>query len=315
MISTASPSVSAVIPCYNGELFLSEAVLSVLRQTYPVVELIVVDDGSSDRSAEIARSFGSPVKLVQKENGGEGSARNRGIQEARGDLIAFLDADDVWHPDKLAHQVEYLAEHPGVGAVTTDVTVFKGQLDDVVYTTRLPEQFYRGLRPLDFLTGKSYLNQSAAMLRRSIARAVPYPEWKAPGVDMAHTTLLRNHAEFGRVTELLVFCRLHEVQISQQSDGGQRSLRFRVKWAQENYPILGFDSPDAAAEAVLSAAVQWVVAPFYSREFDELERRRALFLELWPRGRPTPPEVTRVVPPRWVFALWDLTRPLRSCFR
>jgi len=100
--------VSVIIPVYNGEKYLAEAIESVLAQTLPPLEIIVVDDGSTDASADIARGFGDPVRVESQPHGGIAPARNRGVALARGELIAFLDADDVWGVDKLAVQVAEL---------------------------------------------------------------------------------------------------------------------------------------------------------------------------------------------------------------
>lgn len=101
--------VSVVIPAFNGEAYLAQAIHSVLDQDYPRVELIVVDDGSSDRSAEIAESF-AEVYLLRQPNRGNAAARNAGIDLARGDRIALLDQDDIWLPSKLTRQSELLDE-------------------------------------------------------------------------------------------------------------------------------------------------------------------------------------------------------------
>jgi glycosyltransferase involved in cell wall biosynthesis len=109
-----SPLVSVIIPVYNGDKYVEEALASVIAQTYPNIEAIVVDDGSTDASAEIAERF-EGVTVIRKANGGVSSARNRGIEAASGDLLAFLDHDDVHHPDKTARQVAALAAHPTMG--------------------------------------------------------------------------------------------------------------------------------------------------------------------------------------------------------
>ncbi len=103
------PMVSAVIPAYNAADTLSRAIDSVMAQTFDDWELIVVDDGSSDRTPEVARCYGDRVRIVQGPHAGPGEARNRGAALARGRYLAWLDADDVWYPTKLAKQIE-LAE-------------------------------------------------------------------------------------------------------------------------------------------------------------------------------------------------------------
>jgi len=103
--------VSVIIPVFNGVNYLGEAIESVLAQTYAPIEVLVVDDGSTDESAELARSFGG-VRVIQKANGGVASARNAGIAEARGDFLAFLDHDDVHYPTKTELQMHALHAHP-----------------------------------------------------------------------------------------------------------------------------------------------------------------------------------------------------------
>lgn len=102
--------VSVVIPCFNHGRFLAGALDSVLGQTRRPEEVVVVDDGSEDDSREVARSYGSRVRLLQRAHGGAGAARNAGASETTGDVIAFLDADDAWAPTKLEKQVALL-EH------------------------------------------------------------------------------------------------------------------------------------------------------------------------------------------------------------
>jgi glycosyltransferase involved in cell wall biosynthesis len=111
---TAMPLVSVVIPAYNAESHIAEALESLRAQTCRQMEIIVVDDGSSDRTAEIVTSRFPEVRCVRQPNGGASSARNRGVQEARGEWVAFLDADDAWHPDKLRAQLDLMRRHPEV---------------------------------------------------------------------------------------------------------------------------------------------------------------------------------------------------------
>lgn len=114
---TGTPRISVVIPVFNGEQFLSEAISSVLAQNEDSLEIIVIDDGSTDRSAAVAEGFGPPVRVLRQTNSGHVAARNRGIRTARADYITFLDADDLWVLDKLALQVSRLDRNPNVDIV------------------------------------------------------------------------------------------------------------------------------------------------------------------------------------------------------
>lgn len=111
------PLVSVVIPVFNGERFLREAVESVLVQQYSPVEIIVVDDGSTDGTANVARSLSETVRYFYQTNQGPAAARNRGIEHAQGSLIAFADADDLWPAGKLELQLPYLIKNPAIDIV------------------------------------------------------------------------------------------------------------------------------------------------------------------------------------------------------
>lgn len=110
------PAVSVVVPVYNKEHYLRRAVDSVLAQTYTDFELVLVDDGSTDRSLDVARSYADPrVRVIHQANGGEGAARNRGLAEARAPMIALLDGDDQWAPTLLEALMGLVRDFPQAG--------------------------------------------------------------------------------------------------------------------------------------------------------------------------------------------------------
>lgn len=116
----ASKLISVVIPAYNAEPFLDETIDSVLNQTYENIEVIVVNDGSKDHTPDLAQAWcdrDNRVRLISVPNGGVAAARNRGIEEAKGDYVAPLDSDDLWHPEKLARQAKILASDRGISFV------------------------------------------------------------------------------------------------------------------------------------------------------------------------------------------------------
>jgi glycosyltransferase involved in cell wall biosynthesis len=106
------PLISCIIPVFNGERYLAEAIDSIIAQTYRPLEIIVIDDGSTDGTAAVAGGYGERVRCVWQANAGEVAARNRGLHEAGGEFIAFLDADDRWHPEKLSRQLARFNERP-----------------------------------------------------------------------------------------------------------------------------------------------------------------------------------------------------------
>ncbi|MFE1744118.1 glycosyltransferase family 2 protein [Coleofasciculus sp. H7-2] len=114
---SGSSLVSVIIPVYNCDRYLAEAIESVLAQTYQPIEIIVVDDGSTDGSAEVAKRFGSLVRYYFQTNSGSAAARNHGIELSQGNFFAFLDADDLWVEDKLASQMTAFESEPELDIV------------------------------------------------------------------------------------------------------------------------------------------------------------------------------------------------------
>jgi glycosyltransferase involved in cell wall biosynthesis len=158
------PQVSVIVPFANYERHLDAAARSVLRQTYAPVELILVDDGSTDRSAALARAYVPPARYVRRENGGAGAARNTGVAHASAEVLAFCDVDDVWLPTKLERQMAVLREDPAVDVVFAGVTEFWASVD-AGRPRRAPRQGLPGALP-------------SAMLvrRRAFQRVGPFSE-------------------------------------------------------------------------------------------------------------------------------------------
>jgi glycosyltransferase involved in cell wall biosynthesis len=126
-------SISVAIPLHNKEPYIRRAIESVLLQNTPPDEIVVIDDGSTDGSADRVMEFSDPrIRLIQQPNAGESSARNRAIAEAHGDLIAFLDADDEWKPDFLTHIQRLYRNFPDCGAYATAYEIV--QVDGRIYS-------------------------------------------------------------------------------------------------------------------------------------------------------------------------------------
>jgi glycosyltransferase involved in cell wall biosynthesis len=129
-MQAVNPMVSVIIPCYNGEHFIGDAIKSVLSQSFQEIEVIVVDDGSSDGSGEVIDKYkGDPrvVCLAHEKNLGIPAARNTGIRHSRGKYIAFLDQDDIWRQKKLARQIRFLEEDTNgeIGLIFSDVEMIQ----------------------------------------------------------------------------------------------------------------------------------------------------------------------------------------------
>jgi glycosyltransferase involved in cell wall biosynthesis len=163
--------VSVIIPTYNSGPLVVEAVDSVLAQSHPAAEVIVVDDGSTDDTPGRMQRFAGRITYIRQANARVAAARNTGLERATGEAIAFLDADDVWHPRKLERQVAALSRHPQIGLLATDLTAWPGPLseDNAVELEPIEEV------TLDRLLVFNPLATSSILVRREVIdRAGPF---------------------------------------------------------------------------------------------------------------------------------------------
>ncbi len=163
------PRVSVILPTYNKASLVAQAVESVLAQTYRDFEIVVVDDGSTDATREALSRYGDRIVYIFQENAGPGAARNTAIRASKGDLLAFLDHDDMMSPIKLACQVAYFDEHPEVGAVYTGWQYVNDQGTEVLSEVR---PAHEGEILKDLLREGTLFPSVAAMVRRSVAERV-----------------------------------------------------------------------------------------------------------------------------------------------
>jgi glycosyltransferase involved in cell wall biosynthesis len=219
------PTISVVIPCYNGATFLRATLDSVLAQTLLPVEVIVVDDGSTDESAAIADSYGSPVRVIRQPNQGESVARNRGMDEAVGEWIAFCDADDLWLPEKLAEQAQRMTG--GVDAVCCGNRASYADGRETTYTPR-PEYFRRGW----ILEHGAPCHISSCVVRRDLPAR--FPTWTSYSEDVVYYLDLLEHARVAIVQEPLVIYRLHAGGQTARPEMGQRRDASLRQWFAEH---------------------------------------------------------------------------------
>lgn len=166
------PLVSIIIPCYNAEKWLAQAIDSAKSQTVKDAEIIVVDDGSVDRSLDIARQFESPyIKVISQPNRGASAARNLALEIVQGDFIQYLDADDLLTPNKIERQIALLRESP-IGAIATcEWARFYSQPSEACF---IPQPLWKDMLPVDWLLcawGEQWMmHPSAWLIPKSIAR-------------------------------------------------------------------------------------------------------------------------------------------------
>lgn len=179
-----TPRITIIIPAFNAESFLAETLASVQRQTFRAFEAIVVDDGSADRTGEIARQFAEQdgrFVLLRQTHAGEAAARNLALKRARGEWVAFLDADDVWLPEKLAAQLDLLAEEPRANLLFTDCFLWDGRNDfDRRYAN--PHKFPDGDASRRLIYFDLFAT-STVMLKREMVDAVGWFDAELPPAE------------------------------------------------------------------------------------------------------------------------------------
>jgi Glycosyl transferase family 2 len=225
------PRATVLIDTYNHERFIEEALVSVLEQDFPAddTEILVVDDGSTDRTPEIVRKFKRRVRLLRKTNGGQASAFNFGIPEARGEIIAFLDGDDWWAPQKLSRVMEYLSSHPEVGVLGHGIY----QVDSVLghTETTVPQNSREiSFASLDdtafFRRMMCFFGTSRVVIRKRVAeRALPIPDSIVIEADEFLSIMSIAYSRAVLLPDALTFYRLHEHNLYQMRSLDPRKLR------------------------------------------------------------------------------------------
>ena len=224
-----TPFVSVLIDTYNHERFIEEAIQSVLSQDFPASEreILVVDDGSTDRTPEILRKFASQIRILRKPNGGQASAFNLGIPQCRGEIVAFLDGDDWWAPKKLSSVVEAFASHPATGLIGHSITeVLAGGTQRSELVREAPEFRIDSVAAAHiFRLRKSFLGTSRMTFRTGILRRIgPVPETLVIEADEFLFTLGALFSEVLLLREPLTFYRLQGQNWFQIGDHDLSSL-------------------------------------------------------------------------------------------
>jgi glycosyltransferase involved in cell wall biosynthesis len=263
----AKPFVSVLIDTYNHERFIEKAIVSVLEQDFPAAEreILVVDDGSSDRTPEIIRKFEPHARLLRKENGGQASAFNAGIPECKGEIVAFLDGDDWWAPKKLTSVVRAMAAAPSVGIVGHGIVIVAR--DGREQTEVLLEGFRFQANTIEggklFRRRGSFLGTSRMTIRAEVLRRIgTVPKSIKIQADEYLFTLAAVMTEAQILPEALTFYRLHDANSFQFTDRPdpqklrhkQESLATLAKTLSQKLEELGID------KKVLGTVVEYTQA-------------------------------------------------------
>jgi glycosyltransferase involved in cell wall biosynthesis len=264
---TASPLVTAVIPAYNACLFVEGAVRSVLEQTYARVECIVVDDGSTDGTYEAVAKFGERVRTIRKRNGGVSSARNAGARAGSGDYVAFLDADDLWRPEKIDQQIRLAVQRTEVGLFYTGVSLVDEALRPLGEVRAAPPGI--ALRNMLLFRQPSIpAIASTALIPAAVLRALSGFDERlstSADYDLACRIALRFPVE--RIDEALTLYRIHGAQMHRDP----RALELDMRIVHEKiFTTPGLPPEVRALRREAAASLSVMLAAFYFHRRDPM---------------------------------------------
>lgn len=267
----STPLVSVLIDTYNHECFIEQAIVSVLEQDVSPAEMevVVVDDGSTDSTPAIVRKFIPRVRYLRKANGGQASAFNVGIPETQGEIVAFLDGDDWWAPTKLRKVVEALAMDSQVGIVGHGITeVFQNGGQRTELLREIPRFRVNSLEgALAFRLRKSFLGTSRMTIRKELLRRIlPVPEGLSIEADEYLFTLSAVLADALILPEALTYYRLHGANLYQMAGFVEANIRRK----QEVLAYLATELSNALERNSLSPEVALAVTEVIETEATQL---------------------------------------------
>jgi len=294
LIDNSLPMVSVIIPTYNRSAFLIDAIESVFAQDYQPIEIIVMDDGSTDDTAVVLEPYKGRISYFYQHNQGVSVARNKGIENSKGTLIAFLDSDDVWLPDKLAKQVRFLAEHPEIGAVSSHA-VYIDQAGKMIRDDPLYPGQSEGLIGFEQNLLRSPLAINTLLIRRDCLPSKPvFPPGVRFGEDWDMCLHLGRKSKIWFLTEKLVGVRNHEGQVStsfpaqEQVDQKLHNRLGVIERYYIYYPDQECDGLKPKAEAIEFARA--AIPSYCNTEYDigrtYLSEAIRLDPETWNGGKP-----------------------------
>ncbi|MBL8191560.1 MAG: glycosyltransferase [Acidobacteria bacterium] len=227
------PKVSVIIPAFNSAPFIAETIQSVLAQTYDNLEIIVVDDGSTDTTLDVLNEFGDQITVLTKPNGGPASARNLAIRHASGKYIAFLDADDLWMPEKLAEQVVFLEAHPEVGLTYAEALMF----DEVGGEKQIRGKIgFTGETSFCHLLLGDHIPNSTVLMRRNCVDTIGWLNERRDLIaveDYEYWLRLAKAFPIRAIAKPLAYYRVHAHNLMGDGDNIEKSLRLPLRVLEE----------------------------------------------------------------------------------
>jgi teichuronic acid biosynthesis glycosyltransferase TuaG len=274
-----APRVSAIIPTYNYARYAAAAVESALSQSFKDLEIVVVDDGSTDETAETLRPFGRCIRYIRQAHRGLAAARNMGIRVSRGRYLAFLDSDDLWLPDKTSMQIAQLDPNPAVGLVYCEAALFTE-----ASPTEIPHSYWAhhpSGRILPSLLRHNVVPSPTPMVRREMFDQVGlFDESLGACEDWDMWIRIAQVSEFGYVDRVLAKYRLHSANMSLDHE---RMMRNRFRVLEKAFAAAGVSAE--ARRLRRSIVSRWhadyALHHFYAERYEQARREviRAVVLD------------------------------------
>ena len=229
------PVISVIVPVFNGEKTISETIRSILNQTFQDLEILIINDGSTDNTLEILSEFEDErIKIFSYENGGLPVARNRGIEQSSGDFVTFLDADDLWEPEKLEEQLKSLRHNPKAG-VSYSWTSFIDENSQFLYAWE--PVYYSGDVYPDLLLRNFISSGSNIMIKRSVIEKAGYFDPNLKSVeDWDYYLRLAALCEFAVVPKYHILYRKSSQSMTAKVDVMEETNLFVIERAFKNAP-------------------------------------------------------------------------------
>ncbi|MHC5199098.1 MAG: glycosyltransferase family 2 protein [Planctomycetota bacterium] len=318
MTETDKIMISAVIPAYNAAKYIARSIDSVLAQTHPVDEIVIVDDGSTDNTAAIIKDYGDKVRYIHQPNAGVSAARNTGIEAATGNWIAFLDADDEWLPEKIKRQVENLNKYPNLA--WTIGNYYECLCDENHRAEQYPRRKIRKL-----LNDRDYFESyfiawryslwgcsDVQMIRRDVlieSGLFPVGQKIAEDID----TWLRVaylHPEVGFIAEPLAVYHFDNSQSGQQM---HRRERFQVDFIERHFKLAEqAGMTDAFRPAAVFMARRWIRSMLFEGRKAEIRELLNRFSQSFSSGYRCLIYTMTVFPSLTVFGLRAVSKIVRA---
>ncbi len=224
--------ISIIIPAYNSAKYLPETIDSILAQGMRDYEIIIIDDGSTDNTREVIDKFNAKIKYIYQKQKGAAAARNRGIRNSRGDYIAFLDADDIWLPQKIRLQMQYFNNNPEISIIYTDAQVFD-ERGLIWHSANRHMRMYSG-KIYYKLFLENFIHTSSVILKRAcLERVGLFDESLGPCEDYEFWLRLARDYEFAFINKPLVKYRLSSNSFSRGKAGFERMFNLAIKISED----------------------------------------------------------------------------------